>query len=239
MKFFEKHFSGFAMALLFALSLPVLRADQWDKRTVIRTDQAIQVPNVVLQPGTYVFRLLDNPGNRNIVEIFNSTEQHLITTVLVLPNYRLTATDKTVVTFWETPPGVPPAVRAWFYPGDNYGQEFVYPKSFSAQIAAANNTSVPTTASRNAEEMKTAPVTSTNQAGEQKELNTQAYAAPQTPAPAPPPQQAAPAPAPHPPAQTPTESELPHTASATPLAGLIGVISIAGYFALRRRAGSR
>ena len=30
-------------------------------------------------------------------------------------------------------------MRAWFYPGDNYGHEFVYPKVKAVELAKANN----------------------------------------------------------------------------------------------------
>jgi hypothetical protein len=63
----------------------------------------------------------------------------LFTTILAIPNYRLQPTGKTVFTFWETPPGQPKALRAWFYPGDNFGQEFAYPKSAAVQIAAVSH----------------------------------------------------------------------------------------------------
>jgi len=78
MRFLQKHFVGFAVATLFTLALPVLRADEWDKRTVVTINQPIQVPHVVLIPGTYVFRLLDSPSNRDIVQIFDKNEQRLI-----------------------------------------------------------------------------------------------------------------------------------------------------------------
>src|SRR6185437_374088 len=45
--------------------------------------------------------------------------------------------------FWETPAGVPKAVHAWFYPGDNYGQAFAYPKKLVAQLASARPVPVP------------------------------------------------------------------------------------------------
>jgi hypothetical protein len=251
MRFLQKHFSVFAAALLLALALPTLRADELTKRTVVTVNDTIQLPNVVLQPGTYVFKLLDSPSNRDIVQIFDKDETHLITTILALPNYRLQPTGKTVITFWETPAGTPAAVRAWFYPGDNYGQEFVYPKNLSTEIAATNKTSVPTTTAESAEDFKTAPVTSTDQSGQQTDLNTQAYTAPEPAAPAPAPVAAsepAPAPAPEPvqdtaqapapePQPAPTPSELPQTASPLPLIGLAGLISLAGFFALRRAAG--
>jgi len=30
-------------------------------------------------------------------------------------------------------------VKAWFYPGDNYGHDFVYPKAKAAALAKANH----------------------------------------------------------------------------------------------------
>jgi len=231
MRFLQKHFVGFAVATLFTLALPVLRADEWDKRTVVTINQPIQVPHVVLIPGTYVFRLLDSPSNRDIVQIFDKNEQRLITTILALPNYRLTPTGKSVFTFWETPAGNPPAVRAWFYPGDNYGQEFVYPKTLLTQVAETNNTPPPAPVAAANPPQETAPVT-TPQPSEEQPANTQEYAQAQpvqpAPAPEPAPQPVAPAPA------APAPSQLPQTASPVPLAGLVGLLSMAGFFTLRR-----
>jgi hypothetical protein len=244
MRLLHKHFSAFSLTVLLVLALPTVRADQWTKRTVITVDQPVQLPNINLPAGTYVFKLLDSPSDRHIVQIFDKDETHLMTTILALPNYRLQPTGKTVLTFWETPDGTPAAVRAWFYPGDNYGQEFVYPKNLSTQIASTNKTLVPTTTAESAEDMKTAPVTSTNESGVQSELNTQAYTPPPAaaaapapePAPAPAPVETAQAPAPEP-QPAPVPEELPHTASALPLIGLAGLISLAGFFALRRATG--
>ena len=50
-------------------------------------------------------------------------------TLLAIPDYRLKPTGKTVITFSERPAASPEALRAWFYPGDNYGHEFVYPQT--------------------------------------------------------------------------------------------------------------
>jgi hypothetical protein len=83
----------------------------------------------VLPAGTYVFKILDSQSDRHIVQIFNADETQIYATILAIPNYRLKATDKTVVTFRERPAGEPEALRAWFYPGRNWGEEFVYPKA--------------------------------------------------------------------------------------------------------------
>jgi hypothetical protein len=113
-------------------------ADQWDKKTEITVNDSIMVPGKVLPPGKYVIKLLDSSSDRHIVQIFNADQSKLEVTILAFPNERLDPTGKTVLRYWETPAGVPPAIRAWFYPGDNFGQEFAYPKDEVARIEAAN-----------------------------------------------------------------------------------------------------
>jgi hypothetical protein len=116
----------------------LLQADAWDKKTTITTDEAVQLPNMVLQPGTYVIKLANLASERHIVQFFDKGEAHLITTILAIPNERVRPTGKTVFAFWEVPAGQPKALRAWFYPGDNFGQEFAYPKEEAARITANN-----------------------------------------------------------------------------------------------------
>ena len=228
-------------SLAAAVSLaPMAKADEWNKRTVLTVNEAIQLPTVVLQPGTYTFKLLDSLSDRHIVQVFDKDGMHLITTILAIPNYRLQPTGKSDFTFWEVPAGQPPAMRAWFYPGDNFGQEFAYPKNMSTQIASSAKMAVPTVAAASAEEYKSAPVSATSETGETASLDSKTYtpavvaAAPEpTPAPAPveaPAPVAAPAPEP---VQAETPAELPHTASSMPLIGLLGLVSMAGFFALR------
>jgi len=221
---------------------PTAKADEWDKKTVLTINEAIQLPNTTLQPGTYTMKLLDSQSDRHIVQVFDKNEQHLITTILAIPNYRLQPTGKSKFAFWEVPAGQPPALRAWFYPGDNFGQEFVYPKNMSQQIAASAKMTVPTSAAQSTEEYKSAPVTATNETGTSAELDTNTYTAPAPtptpvaavaptpaaePTPAPEVAQVAPAPTPEPPAQ------LPQTGSTVPLIGLAGLASLLLFVALR------
>src|ERR1039457_7629692 len=104
------------IGLLGVAIAPSARADEWNKKTILTVNETIQVPNKVLPPGTYVIKLMDSPSNRHIVQIFDKDEQHLQTTILAIPNYRLKPTGKTQIQFWETPAGQPKAMRAWFYP---------------------------------------------------------------------------------------------------------------------------
>jgi hypothetical protein len=205
---------------------PSARADEWNKKTILTVNESIQVPNKVLPPGTYVMKLLDSPSNRHIVQIFDKDEQHLQTTILAIPNYRLEPTGKTQLQFWETPPGQPKALRAWFYPGDNFGQEFAYPKSEAVQIASVTHQPVPTTYAEKESELTTARVETTEPP--QQEI------AQSTPPPAPAPE-AAPAPPPAPEAerQAPAPESLPKTASPYPLIGLAGLLSLGLFFVLK------
>lgn len=205
------------VALLGSSFVPRAHADAWDKETIVTVHEPIIAGNKVLQPGTYVWKLLDSQSDRHVVQIFDKNQDHLEETILAIPDYRLRPTGHSHFAFWETPNGVPKAVRAWFYPGDNFGQEFAYPKELVAQLQAA----VPTPAVYHPEpapEPAPAPAPAPEPAA--------------APAPQPAPQPAAapePAPTPAPePVQTPAPQPqtLPHTASNSPLFALLGLASL-------------
>src|SRR5437763_9340778 len=127
---------------------PVAQADDWNRKTTVTFSGPVEIPGVhlkgwgVLPAGTYVFKILDSLSDRHIVQIFNKDETTIYATILAIPNYRLKATDKTVVTFRERPAGQPEALRAWFYPGMNWGEEFVYPKAKAFELAKTAKTPV-------------------------------------------------------------------------------------------------
>src|SRR3990170_4922325 len=132
------------VALIFCASLVALafpfsvEAQTWNKRTIVKFSQRIEIPGVgqhFLPAGKYVFKLVDSTSNRDIVQVFSEDETHVFATILTIANYRLKATDETVMTFRERPAGQPEAIRAWFYPGANWGQEFVYPKARAVELA--------------------------------------------------------------------------------------------------------
>ena len=202
--------------------VPNSRADVWNKKTVLTVNEPIQVPGQVLQPGKYVMKLMDSPSNRHIVQVFNEDETKLLTTVLALPNYRLQPTGDTTFTFWETVAGEPKPLRSWFYPGDNFGQEFAYPKDKAAVIAKSAGESVPTTYSTSDSDLATARVGAVDAEGVEGELDRETYTRPdattQTQAQTTPPEQpqVQPEPAPEPAQQettiaqaTPQEDPLP------------------------------
>ena len=232
---------------IFCLSLAALtfsataKADAWDKKTILTFSQPVEVPGVVLPSGTYVFKLLDSASNRHIVRISNEDQTHTYATVLAIPNYRLQVRGKTVITFMERASGEPPAIRAWFYPGDNYGQEFVYKKSRSLEVAKLTTSTVQTTPSElESETPKPTKVlieepaepevavtqpqdTAVKPAEKEVEIAQAAEQPPITPTPTP---QAEPT-------ATPERTEkLPQTASQLPFLGLIGLLSLGAGLAL-------
>ena len=133
---------AFCLGLVVLTALPSAKADDWNRKTVMTFSAPIEVPGVgaqILPAGTYVFKIVDSPSDRHIVQIFNQAEDHVFTTILAIPNYRLKATGKTVVTFRERGEGQPEAIHAWFYPGRQWGEEFVYPKARALELAKIAN----------------------------------------------------------------------------------------------------
>jgi hypothetical protein len=151
------------------------------------------------------------------VQIWDADGTHLIATVLAINNVRLKAAGKTIVKFAERSGDNPEALKVWFYPGDNSGQEFVYPKHRATELAIQSNNSVPAIADESAPaDLGTAPVTEV------------------APQPAPEPARA-PVATPEPtPAPAPAPTELPRTASYLPLITLIGIASLGLAIGLKR-----
>jgi len=234
--------TAFCLALLVAVVSPVAQADAWNRKTVITFSGPVEIPGVhlkgwgVLPAGTYVFKIMDSTSNRHIVQIFNKQETQVYATILAIPNYRLKTTDKTVVTFRERPAGQPQAIRAWFYPGRNWGEEFVYSRAQAIELAKSTNTHVLyTTADIPMEvekpmltvdepevaQMREVPVKAIQPTGEDVEI-----AAVVTPPPA----------AELEPDTAPTQvaaMTLPATASPLPLIALLGLLALGGAFAIR------
>jgi hypothetical protein len=171
MKFFTR---CLIIVCVFSVSLFVLpgaSADEWNKKTVVTFSAPFEVPGVgaqVLPAGTYVFKLLDSLSDRHIVQIFNKEETHVFTTILAIPNLRMRTTDKTVITFKERAQGEPEAIRTWFYPGNNSGEEFVYPKAKALELAKISNEPVLYTPVEvvTVEDLKTVPIEAVKPTGE-------------------------------------------------------------------------
>ncbi len=223
MKLLRMIAAAFCLFVLAGMNVPSSQADEHNKLTTFTFSAPVEVPGsngpMVLPAGTYVFKLANSESDRNIVQIFNEDQTHIYATVLAISNYRLTPSDTTIVTFAERPAGNPQAIRAWFYPGDNFGQEFVYPKSRAVELAKETGQPVPSmpeNTEENSSALDQAPVNVEQPSGEESQV------ADNTPAPA------STAPASTAPAASATPaSTMPSTASDVPLAALVGILMLA------------
>lgn len=211
----------FANLVIVCSLLGVAKADEWNQKTIFTFNVPVEVPGQVLLPGTYVFKLADSASDRNIVQVFNKNETHLYGTFLAIPDYRLKPASKTIVTFEERAAGSPDAVKAWFYPGENYGHDFVYPKPKAAALAKVNNAPVPsmpaelapntTMPAQTMQEphvvaMKTAPLKAQKPTEEEVDIaEVFLVSAPDTPE---------------------LPAQLPKTGSEMPIVGLVGLLSL-------------
>jgi hypothetical protein len=136
-----KQFSFAHAAALGALAViafpPASVADEYDKKTTITINEPLEVPGIVLQPGKYVFKLLNSSSNRHIVEVMNERMDHLYALSFTAAARKIQPKGKTVLSFYEGKNGQPMAVRQWFWPGDLDGQEFLYPHKQAERLSAS------------------------------------------------------------------------------------------------------
>jgi hypothetical protein len=229
MKLLKALGTALGLAVLCMVVVPTATADDWNRKTVITFSGPVEVPGVgaqTLPAGTYVFKIFNSLSDRHIVQILSKDETHVFTTILAIPNYRLKATDKTVITFRERPAGQPEALRAWFYPGREWGEEFVYTKSRALELAKETNEPVLETpielSASPVDALNTAPVEAVNPSGEPMEFSKVVEP--------PPAARAEPFPSVEP--TTVAAAELPRTASPLPLIALLGMLMLTAGLAI-------
>lgn len=209
----------FCMALLVVVATPsFLMADIWDKATKLTFSAPVEVPGRVLPAGTYWFTLADSESDRNIVQIWNADRTRLITTILAIPDYHLQPAGRTLIHFEERPSDSPEAIHSWFYPGANYGEEFVYPRTKAAQFAKQTSKpvlSMPDEHPSDTAQIKQIPVKAVGPSGEEVEVSeivaTEAVVMP----------------------VEARASALPKTGSSLPFLELLGLLALCAAVALR------
>jgi hypothetical protein len=207
-----------ALAFLGAIFASAVRADGWNKTTVITFSEPVEIPGQILPAGTYTLKLLNIASERHVVQFLDESGTHVIATVLAINNWRLRPTGKTVIRFSETSGDNPEAIKAWFYPGDNFGQEFVYPRQRAIALAVAEKEPVPAMGvDTPPEDLTAAPVVAVTP--EQKEV---------------PVAEAFPVDSDKP--LVADNTTLPQTASSLPLVALLGFASLGLAFVVKRFA---
>ncbi len=125
----------FCAAMIGFTLVPKAKADVWDQSTIVSFSNPVEIPGKVLPAGTYMIKLLNEPADRNIVQIFDRDGTKLYATLRAVPEYRRVPTDGTTIGFEERAANAPEAIHDWFYPGDQYGHELIYSKHPSSSVS--------------------------------------------------------------------------------------------------------
>src|SRR6185503_7332816 len=126
---FRLFVSGVVAAAFMALTMPVPASGvTFDKLAYMTFNAPVQIPGATLTAGTYRFHLTNADTSRNVLQVLSHAGTFVYAMFNTIADGRTTLTGEAVVTFRETPAGVPPAVRSLFYGGEYHGYEFVYPK---------------------------------------------------------------------------------------------------------------
>lgn len=125
-----------AVAAVIAVTTPAPASDvTYDKLAYLTFSGPVQIPGATLSAGTYRFRLTNPETSRNVLQVLSHDGAIVYSMFHTIPDRRASVTEDPIVTFRETPAGVPPAVRSLFYGGEHRGYEFVYPKGGPIMIA--------------------------------------------------------------------------------------------------------
>jgi hypothetical protein len=125
-------FSAFLMICL-GIFTPQAKSGEWSKATVATFKQPVEIPGHVLLPGTYVFRLMNSPSDRHIVQVWTGDHKQCIATVLTETVKEAVPAPKDSFTFQPGVAKSPEEIKTWFYPGDLSGQEFYLPANFNSR----------------------------------------------------------------------------------------------------------
>jgi hypothetical protein len=117
------------VAVLFTLSFSsTVRADNWDKKTVVTFVQDVEIPGQILPAGTYVFRLFRSSSDRSILQVWAQGESQLVATLITAGESYPNRSGKPyfVLDMTGTDEGYPPALVSWSFAGSDEGRHFIY-----------------------------------------------------------------------------------------------------------------
>ena len=194
------------------LGTTVAQAEIFQDKSTLTVTERLEVPGAILEPGTYVIKVVDSQNNRNIVQITNVEETKVFATALATPHVGAQPQPNTMFVFYNTATGNPKALRTWFAPNDRFGQDLVYPKARATELTAMTHETVPSTTE---EVVYKAPVVAPAPARVETKTETVRT---ETPAPM---------------AEAPARRRLPKTASAYSVWAVLGLLCIAGALSLR------
>ena len=211
---------------LVATTAPAYAQSDRENSTFTVTEP-VDVGGFVLQPGTYLIRVVTLESNRNMVQVTNEDQTKVFASVLATPHpiREGEAAPSSRYVYYTTAPGQIRALRTWYARDTTNGQDIVYPNRRAMELAAVAKEPVIAIPDDVKEpEYKTATLTVVT-----PDQSVKPYEPPVV-------VQTAPAP-PVAVAEARPPQELPATASHVPLFAALGLLSVGGAFGLRTLVG--
>lgn len=134
----------FCAPLVVALCLVAqAQSDGWLRKSVVELSSRVEVPGAVLDPGRYVFRLMDVDDHRKLMQILDYEQKHVFAVFAAVPDHRLRPESGESITFFDFGNAKPPVLRTWYWdtdmdgyhPQELNGYEFVYPTARALELA--------------------------------------------------------------------------------------------------------
>ena len=201
----------FASTAFLAFASLLLGGTPVQRSTKLNISEPTEISGTILQPGSYLIKVHDFTGGKVQVQVTDADEKKVFATVTAMRTRRNLDTNQQQAEqteFTYTTANGHPALSTWFYPGDEWGEQFTTGKA--TWVVAENTATMTQTPMRT--ETKTVEVAKTTEVVK-------------NPAPAQVAENNAPEAAPAP-------AKLPKTGSNLPLFGLIGFGALAGAAAL-------
>jgi len=125
MRKFEAVFA--TIGLLATASLLLAQGTPVQRTTRLTISVPTEVSGTILQPGTYTLKVLDYKSGKQVVQVTNANDQNVLTTVMAQRLRRNLDTeqernDQTEFTY--TIANGHPSLSTWYYPGDEWGEQF-------------------------------------------------------------------------------------------------------------------
>jgi LPXTG-motif cell wall-anchored protein len=121
----------------------VSASDNVQRRSKMILTEPTEIPGTVLQPGTYLVKVLDYRDEKEIVQFTSEDDKTVFATVLAIRDRRVRPDDgQTGFIYFQRLEGNPIALKSWYVAGDDWGEVFAYPKAKAVVIAQATHEEV-------------------------------------------------------------------------------------------------
>ena len=126
-----------------ALSLSVnAQSEDWLRKSIVELHMRSEVPGAVLEPGRYVFRLMDVDDHRKVVEILDQQQSQILATFAAVPDHRMRPDSEAPVRYFDGGDEKAAVIRTWYWDTDldgfpqneMIGYEFVYPAARAREL---------------------------------------------------------------------------------------------------------